>query len=1101
MTIHLDIQTQFDDRTVRRSADDLQRHFTRVGNDSGRGLADGFTRSTPKVEAAMKKIADATAKVRIEQAKYNDVAKSGDAALVKRITSYERLSKAQRDQAATLRAAADEIRNASDASQSARSSLVQLGTTVSALGRVGGPVALAVGVSGLAGAVVQLGAVAASASQSLALLPAAVGAVGTAFGTLKLATLGLDDAFKNMSDPEKFAESLRSLAPAAQEAMVAIQNMMPSLRTLQRATQDALFQGVGQQLNQLANQYLPTIQSATTSVASSFNQMFSGVTDQLLTGQTQATVQEFLNNVTAAFQQLAPAAAPLTRALTDIMAVGSSFLPDLAQAATVAAQNFAAFIAEARASGGLQNALQGGLDTLQQLGGLALDIGQAFLEWAPVGQKVLPGIVDAVNAMLDVLPAIGAWVLAMGPHFDIWATSINAAVGAFEGMKGVVQSVANTVIPVINSIGLAIDHALQPIRAAIGVANAANPFGDPIPQIPGYSPINRLGTGQPTQGGLPGAQAQRRGVSASLPVQGLDPFSGVPLTPGQGLKAGEFLDFGSRKGLPEPLQQAVGNLQAPVLPINYSDTSGLPTNVANAVTRLDEVNHDLAEKRARLQQLEQSNVATAEEIQDARNAVAKAEQDQLQAQRSLQEAQMNAYEKQTNQLGQVSSTLGDFGAQLDSDFGISGGLSGIADNLVRFVASLAAAPLVGKLSAISDAAGDEGSGLMGILAANGALGSQYLPTAQGAYMSPSAMGPASLQPMACSFGSPNAAAMMALAQQSSGGKYGWGASDLVNGLADCSGAVSDLVEILTTGKTTSGRMFTTHNAGEVLRSLGAVPGFAPGNLNVGVSHAGVGHMAATLPNGVAFESGGSHGGIAYGGPAAGANDPQFTEHWTLPVGPTAYSTAPPYTPAPSAGWAGPGMPAGITGGVGQSPVFGATPTGPGIGASVGANGLNSQAYPAGPAGGGVGMGGMALDAAMLATSGLDMMAPGAGAAAKIGIQVANRTAKYAGQVAGIATSGLLETITPAGSNPKASIGNSWLGKIVGGIAGASPALPNMAGSKAPQMEGGQSAQDGARAGNSVTQNLTINNNRATEDMAGNQAVRELGAMHAPAGRQ
>lgn len=1095
MSIHLDIQTQFDDRAVRSSANDLQRFLHRSGTSSGDGWAEGFTRSTPKVERAMDRVATMTSKARIAQEKYNDVVKRGADDQVKLVTAAERLSVAQRNQASALRAATDEIRNAAESSQSARSSLVQLGTTVSALGRVGGPLVLAFGSAGLAGAVVQLGAVAASASQSLALLPGAAGAVGTAFGTLKVATIGLDDAFKNMSDPEKFADALRSLAPAAQQAMLSIQNMMPSLRGLQQATQDALFQGVGQQLNQLANQYLPTIQAATTGVASAFNQMFSGVTDQLMTPETQASVQSFLNNVTAAFQQLAPAAAPLTKAFSDLMAVGSSFLPDIARAASVVAQDFSAFISEARASGDLQSALQGGLDTLRQLGGLAMNVGQAFLEWAPVGQQVLPGIVDAVNAMLDILPAIGTWALFIGPHFDIWAKGINAAVSAFEGMKGVVQSVANTVIPVINTIGSAIDHALDPIRAAIGVANAANPFGDPIPQIPGYSPISQLGPAQPTQGGLPGAQRQRRGVSGSLPVQGLDPFSGLPLTPGQGLKAGDFLDFGSRKGTPEPLQQApAGNLQAPVLPIDYTDTSGLPSNVANAVTRLDEVKHDLAEKQARLQQLESSNVATAEDIQDARNDVAKAEQDQLQAQRALQDAQMSAYEKQNTQLGQMASSLGDFGAQLDSDFGISGGLAGIADNLVRFVASLAAAPLVGKLSAISQAAGDEGSGLMGIMAANGAFGSRFMPTA-------SNMGPAELQPGASSFGNPNAAAMMTLAQQASGGKYGWGASDLVNGLADCSGAVSDLVEILTTGKTTSGRMFTTHNAGEVLRSLGAVPGFSPGNLNVGVSHSGVGHMAATLPNGVAFESGGSHGGIAYGGPAAGALDPQFTEHWTLPVGPAAYSTGYPMAPVPSTGWAGPGVPAGITGGVGQSPVFGASPAGPGIGASVGANGLNSQAYPAGPAGGGVGMGGMALDAAMAGTSAIDMMAPGAGAAAKIGIQLANRTAKYLGQVAGIGVSGLLETFTPAGSNPKASIGNSWFGKIMGGLAGASPALPNMAGGKAPEMPGGDARNGAQAAGNQISQSVTINNNHATEDMAGNQAARELGAMYAPPGRQ
>ena len=59
----------------------------------------------------------------------------------------------------------------------------------------------------------------------------------------------------------------------------------------------------------------------------------------------------------------------------------------------------------------------------------------------------------------------------------------------------------------------------------------------------------------------------------------------------------------------------------------------------------------------------------------------------------------------------------------------------------------------------------------------------------------------------------------------------------------------------------------------------------------------------------------------------------------------------------------------------------------------------------------------------------------------------------------------------------------------------------MAGGKAPEMPGG-AAQNGAQAaGNQVNQSVTINNNHATEDMAGNQAARELGAMYAPTGRR
>jgi TP901 family phage tail tape measure protein len=115
--------------------------------------------------------------------------------------------------------------------------------------------------------------------------------------------------------------------------------------------------------------------------------------------------------------------------------------------------------------------------------------------------------------------------------------------------------------------------------------------------------------------------------------------------------------------------------------------------------------------------------------------------------------------------------------------------------------------------------------------------------------------------------------LIAFAQAASGGRYQYGASDLAAGLSDCSGAVSDLVELLTKGQTNAGRLFSTGDAGQALTQLGAVEGAIPGALQIGwvTGGPGGGHMRATLPNGVAFESGGGTGGGAtYGGLAKGA---------------------------------------------------------------------------------------------------------------------------------------------------------------------------------------------------------------------------------------
>lgn len=631
---------------------------------------------------------------------------------------------------------------------------------------------------------------------------------------------------------------------------------------------------------------------------------------------------------------------------------------------------------------------------------------------------------------------------------------------------------------------------------------------------------------------------------------------------------------------------------APVLPIQYTDTTGMSPEMQSAQNRADEARHNVAEKEARVNQLEASNVATADEIQKARNDLAKAQQDNDEAQKRLQETQLKTYQKGTKELNGMASSFSEIGAQLDKDLGISNGLvAGLADNFVRFIATLAAAPLLGPLSAISQARGDEGSGLMGILASTGALGDRFMPDQPTA----SSMGPSALQPTSLSNIPQSKFSDAGLLPATA--KLNDIVAAMFPQITDIGGYRQDphpdhpsgrALDIMIPGGTTrgganpqgkalgdqiwsfltsnglidpNGSLWQTDTGGDHYNHIhariaegmeNALPGIVqpPGAATTSMSPSGfpiplpvtivgglggLSDVASNVASAVsstgrnwdalaqaeasgnwAMNSGnGYYGGLQFDQPtwdasklpgmpgradlatreqqiAAAENAIAQRGGNTSSLWPQNYgllgspmTAAAPGAPLPALGSVpGSGGPLGL----------------PGVGMPQSFNpGLNSQAYPAGPSGGGIGLGGMALDGIMAATSGLDMMAPGAGAAAKIGIQLANRTAKYLGQVAGIGVSGLLETFTPAGSNPKASIGNSWFGKIMGGLAGASPALPNMAGGKAPEMPGGDAKNGAQAAGNQINNTVNQTNNYPTSDVATGSAVREMGAMYAPSG--
>ncbi|QQM15112.1 tape measure protein [Gordonia phage TinaLin] len=113
-----------------------------------------------------------------------------------------------------------------------------------------------------------------------------------------------------------------------------------------------------------------------------------------------------------------------------------------------------------------------------------------------------------------------------------------------------------------------------------------------------------------------------------------------------------------------------------------------------------------------------------------------------------------------------------------------------------------------------------------------------------------------------------------------GKPYDWGGVNW----GDCSGAVSALANYAT-GRDPFGSRFATASEGDELAARGFKPGLGPaGSLNIGWLNGGPGggHTSATLPNGVNFEMGGARGDGQYGGGAAGADDPQYTDHMHLP---------------------------------------------------------------------------------------------------------------------------------------------------------------------------------------------------------------------------
>ncbi|AIM49909.1 tail length tape measure protein [Mycobacterium phage Ariel] len=644
-----------------------------------------------------------------------------------------------------------------------------------------------------------------TASQSLALTPAILMAAGAGFGTLALGVSGFGDAIKDMGDPEKFAEALQSLSPAAQQAALEIQYLVDGpLGDLKKATQETLFEGVAQRFRSLTNTFQPEIMRLTTGIAGAMNGMFDEFANQLMTPGSQKSISVIIDNIVKAFQNLQPAIAPFTNAMLKLTETGSSFLPGFADAIANAATSFSRFITEAQRSGKLQEFIQKGIDAAKSLGDAIWTIGgriyEVFGNKSPEDfKKTLDDVIDAAfglaNGLVSASKAVNAVLKEIEPLTNLMKEHpglVWAIIGAWVGFKGLglvgiiaamagglgnVATALGKIPTLAKNAGTAISAALASVSipawlkflmkwgGAIGFGGQSDvkmpgdegyPF-DPNDPKYGEDALRRKAReklGLPPedtlpQGGAPGTgngphgrDGRRRwnpnagrsattGIGPAPADAGLPPWAphDVPLPPADG--GGKLSDSERRDQIwstlnPNDFMPKIDVPMGPITPgtpqLEYG-TDGKPFSkpgygytdvdqraVADAQEKVRRAALDLRDARMEVAILEQDSLATEREIFEAKEKLREEEWEFNQSQLDLVDELNGKWKKVKGGMSDANK----LGAGLDDDLGISRGIAGLADNLVRLVGNLATAPLQAMLGKIA-AQGDGSYGIIGML--------------------------------------------------------------------------------------------------------------------------------------------------------------------------------------------------------------------------------------------------------------------------------------------------------------------------------------------------------------------------------------------------
>lgn len=335
----------------------------------------------------------------------------------------------------------------------------------------------------------------------LGLVPGLAAAAVAGVAALAVGFNGFGAALKDIGDPKKFAEDLKTLAPAAQAVAKAFRDLAPAWGKVQDAVQQALFAGLAFQLKQLAGLF-PTIQAGLSGVATGINEIVFQWLKWATSIDATQKLGAIFENIRATFQNLGPVVQNVAEALTDMALVGARMLPDFANGLAGLTGKFRDWIAEITANGQFQAWIEKAIATLEQLGAIAGNVwgglqglfqaadasGAGFLDTlekmtgafkefsqSATGQQGLvaffTSIRDIINGLVPGLASLGQAILGafiqLGPALGDAAKAISAIVTAFSSAIPIVAGVAAAVVgPLATAFG--------------GLANILGP-------IPGYA--------------------------------------------------------------------------------------------------------------------------------------------------------------------------------------------------------------------------------------------------------------------------------------------------------------------------------------------------------------------------------------------------------------------------------------------------------------------------------------------------------------------------------------------------------------------------------------------------------------------------------------
>ncbi|MBA9005913.1 hypothetical protein [Thermomonospora cellulosilytica] len=357
----------------------------------------------------------------------------------------------------------------------------RLGRNLAGLARIFlGLAGAAAAVGGLGAALAGLTAVAAGligvlapTVEILAGLPAAVLLAGAAFGTLRLALLGVGEAFSTAltGSAEEFEKTLENLSPAAQRVAREVRALQPEFERLRNTVQDAFFQQLEGDITAVARNLGGPLRQGMAGTAAEFGRLadaalqFGRSSEAVrLVDRVFGTLRRNLAQVRSdSIENLLGALSRFTRAtLPAFNGIGSAINGALGR--------LTGFLDRAAASGDALRWVREGAAAVRQLGALFADLGRIVIGVVRAIQSASGSALGSISALADRLANFANSARGQAQLVEVFR-AVNAIASqtgpVIEALIGGLATLGPTVAALARQIGPTLTAAIEGIVPAL----------------------------------------------------------------------------------------------------------------------------------------------------------------------------------------------------------------------------------------------------------------------------------------------------------------------------------------------------------------------------------------------------------------------------------------------------------------------------------------------------------------------------------------------------------------------------------------------------------------------------------------------------------